>query len=146
MNSSNWKGWTGPLGKYGLIYFTLWSSLHWRGFAGLFITCSKHLRPRAFSSGCLSNASARTLSKHIPAVRCSLPGLVIERTQRPRYSLVLQGPWLQTKIVLVTHHHDHINLRKRVWASAYPLVHGREALHYALIPCEHTFTLRGIIC
>ena len=50
-----------------------------------------------FTSEYLSHASAKTLSKHILAVRCSISELVTERTQRPRYSLVSQGPWLQTK-------------------------------------------------
>ena len=36
------------------------------------------------------------------------------------------------EIVLATHHHNH-------GASTYPVFHERDALHYALIPCEHTF-------
>ena len=38
--------------------------------------------------------------------------LVMERTQRPRYSLVSQGPWLQTKNWSrdsLTNNHDHIS-------------------------------------
>ena len=68
--------------------------------AGDFITGPKHLIYRTFSRDYLSNAFARTLSKYSNclAVRCSLPGLVIERTQIPRYFLVSKGPGLQTLV------------------------------------------------
>ena len=43
-----------------------------------------HVTKDMFTSEYLSHASAKTLSKHILAVRCSLPELVMERTQRSR--------------------------------------------------------------
>ena len=77
-------------------YFIIVSEIRVAGIRGAFDYWSKHLTLRHFTSESPSNAFARTLSKHIFAVRCMFTEvchleLVIERTQRPRYSLGLTG-------------------------------------------------------